>query len=304
MTDRVVVITPAHDEAERLPDLVEHMAAQTHRPVAWVIVDDASTDDTHAVAEALTAGMDQVRVLRRHRAPGRSFDAKVNAFRFGYDSVTEDHDFVAVLDADVRLPSHYYETVLTHFADRPRCGVAGGRYRTPDGRLGRAGGSSVPGPAQVYRRQAFADIGGFEALPNGGEDTLSVFRARMLGWESACLRDLIYEHGRRMGGGGGRSALKASFEFGRRDWALGNLFGFEAIKLLRLLGEPPIVLSSLVRGAGFVGGALSGQRQIDGPTLEFVQSEQRETLRAGLSRLLTRSPGRDGAIPTEEGSTV
>ncbi len=42
----VSVVVAAHDEAERLPGLLDALAAQTHRPFEVVVVDDRSTDET------------------------------------------------------------------------------------------------------------------------------------------------------------------------------------------------------------------------------------------------------------------
>ena len=42
----VTVVVAAHDEAERLPTLLDALAAQTHRPFEVVVVDDRSTDRT------------------------------------------------------------------------------------------------------------------------------------------------------------------------------------------------------------------------------------------------------------------
>ncbi|WP_420455150.1 glycosyltransferase [Rubrivirga sp.] len=42
----ISVVVAAHDEAERLPGLLDALAAQTHRPFEVVVVDDRSTDAT------------------------------------------------------------------------------------------------------------------------------------------------------------------------------------------------------------------------------------------------------------------
>ena len=48
-----VAITPAHNEADRIGALVRSMAEQTLRPDRWIVVDDASEDDTAATVEAI-----------------------------------------------------------------------------------------------------------------------------------------------------------------------------------------------------------------------------------------------------------
>lgn len=42
----ISVVVAAHNEAERLPTLLDALAAQTHRPAEVIVVDDRSTDAT------------------------------------------------------------------------------------------------------------------------------------------------------------------------------------------------------------------------------------------------------------------
>ncbi|MDP9818800.1 glycosyltransferase family 2 protein [Spirilliplanes yamanashiensis] len=52
---RLAVVVPAHDEAAELPGLLAALAAQTDRDFTLVVVDNASTDDTAAIAAAAGA---------------------------------------------------------------------------------------------------------------------------------------------------------------------------------------------------------------------------------------------------------
>ena len=62
-------ITPTRNEAENLRRLAPCMAAQTHPPVRWIIVDNGSTDETPAIARELA---DQHPGSRSWRSRARS----------------------------------------------------------------------------------------------------------------------------------------------------------------------------------------------------------------------------------------
>jgi glycosyltransferase involved in cell wall biosynthesis len=46
----VSVMVPAYNASRTLRDTLDSVAAQTHRPVELVLIDDGSTDSTDAVA--------------------------------------------------------------------------------------------------------------------------------------------------------------------------------------------------------------------------------------------------------------
>jgi glycosyltransferase involved in cell wall biosynthesis len=92
------VVTPAHNEADNLPRLVEEIAAATatlgHN---WeiIIVDDGSTDDTAAVLRDLRKAHPQLRVLSMQYRAGQTaaLDAGLRHTR---------GTFIATLDADLQ----------------------------------------------------------------------------------------------------------------------------------------------------------------------------------------------------------
>lgn len=279
----LVVITPARDEAERLPRLAASIERQTALPRRWVIVDDASTDETWAAARRIARDLPFAVATRHESTAGPGFARKVAAFESGHETLAEvDHEYVAVLDADVVLPTDYFERSVGQLRDDPRCGLTGGRYRTPHGRLGRASDGWVPGPAQVFRAAAFAEVGGFDPLPHGGEDALIVHRLRKHGWTVTPLDGVVYDHGREMGSRTARTPLGVAVELGRRDWGVGNPLVFEIAKCARFALEQPLLLGALARGVGFAAASLVDRpRLVDDDTLAFIRDYQRQRLVPG-----------------------
>jgi dolichyl-phosphate beta-glucosyltransferase len=72
----LTLILPCYNEAERLPrTLAGHLAALSRRPgeVEVLVVDDGSTDQTAAVADAIAATDGRVRVIGNQRNHGKGF---------------------------------------------------------------------------------------------------------------------------------------------------------------------------------------------------------------------------------------
>jgi biofilm PGA synthesis N-glycosyltransferase PgaC len=55
------LITPARNEARFIRQTIDSVAAQTIRPIKWVIVSDGSTDGTDDIVQ---------RAMQEHRQPG------------------------------------------------------------------------------------------------------------------------------------------------------------------------------------------------------------------------------------------
>jgi dolichyl-phosphate beta-glucosyltransferase len=75
----LTLIFPCYNEAERLPQtLAAYLDALSRRPgeVEVLVVDDGSTDQTFAVAQAIAARDDRVRVIRRQPNHGKGFGVR------------------------------------------------------------------------------------------------------------------------------------------------------------------------------------------------------------------------------------
>ena len=130
----IIAVTPAHNEAEHIGDLIASVAAQTVRPSCWVIVDDGSTDDTYAQIIAHGAGHDFIVPITRPRPPERRLSAKAETVAHGYQLALEhcpDAEFVVSMDADIVVPVNAFEFLLTPVRRRqsPRRGRR--RLRAP-----------------------------------------------------------------------------------------------------------------------------------------------------------------------------
>ena len=290
---RYVLVTPARNEAAHIADTVASVAAQTHLPERWVVVDDASTDGTADAARAAAAHLDWVEVVRVERAGGHDFGAKVRAFDTGDRRArAAPHDLVGNLDADVTVPPDYFARLAAAFASDPRLGVAGGAVLEPK-RAGlapqRNSEGNVAGAAQVFRRACLEAVGGFVPMPLGGEDAAAQIAARAAGWEVRMVEDLEVVHRGRVLAGS-RSLVAARYRKGVTNWLLGYDPLFHLAASAWRAGEPPAVVGSLAMAAGYLATAVRRPpRPVAADVVAFLRDEQRRRLRHLAGR---RAPAR------------
>jgi glycosyltransferase involved in cell wall biosynthesis len=285
---RVVIVTAAHNEAEFVARTCASMATQTRRPDLWVIVDDASSDDTPKIVSAFAAEHpDWVQFVRVRRPPGRDFRHKVNAFDVGRQRAARDGcDYLGNLDADIELPADYYARVLQQFEAQPRLGLCGGVVHSCIGGIyvdQEVAPDSVAGAVQLFRRCCFEQIGGYRALPLGGVDAAAEISARHAGWLVRSLPTLAVREHRRTGSSTA-TPLRARLREGRRMYALGYAFSFFVARCLRRSLERPALVGSAAALAGFAVAALRREAHaLPLDVIAFLRQEQRGKLTRRLA---------------------
>jgi GT2 family glycosyltransferase len=216
------LVIPNHNGARWLPGVLESVAAQTVAPAEVLVVDDGSTDDSAAIAEAAGA-----RVLRL--AENGGFARAANA---GVAAVSA--EAVALVNTDVVLDANWLEravgalepgagAVATKMVDLedPRVLYSAGDVLRRDGvceQRGRfeldRGAYDEPGEvfsacagAALYRRAAVLGAGGFdERLGMYLEDVELGLRLRLAGWGCAWEPRAVARHAG-AGSSGGPGAL-------------------------------------------------------------------------------------------------
>lgn len=101
------VVTPAHNEAQNIPRLLERLGKVLHDTEDWelIVVDDGSTDDTLGVLKALAAFMPNLRYLSLTRNFGHQA-----ALKAGLDHARG--QCVISLDADLQQPPEMIPEML------------------------------------------------------------------------------------------------------------------------------------------------------------------------------------------------
>jgi hypothetical protein len=227
-----------------------------------------------------------VRLLPLPPRAERSFAAVVHATEAGVRALAvKNYQYLGLLDSDVRFQPDYFERVIERFDSSPRLGLAGGvvidtglrRDRLPRNR------QDVPGAVQFFRRTCFEALGGLLAIPEGGWDGLACARARMLGFETRLLTDLVVDHlkPRNISEGG---VLRRKWQMGVRDYVVGCHPLFELFKCFGRMHGPPIIVGGIAWWIGYFCAAIQRrERLVPRDLLEFLRGEQKRRL---LRRML------------------
>jgi len=286
-----VLITPARNEAQYIELTLRSMAAQTRKPLKWVIVSDGSTDGTDAIVERYAAEHSWIELVRMPERQERHFAGKVHAFRAGYAQVAGlPFDIVGNLDGDVSFGPDHFALLIGHMEADPTLGVAGAPFREGtfqyDYRFSNI--ENVWGGCQLFRRQCFDAIGGYTPLKGGAIDHVAVLSARLHGWKTRTFVESVCLHHRQMGTAlhGG---LKARFKLGVKDYAVGNHPLWQLSRTVYQMRKPPVVVGGAALGWGYLWSALKREpRAVPADLVAFVRKEQMQRLR----RLFSRAPRR------------
>ena len=276
---RHLIITPVKDEAAHIGALIESMVAQTLPPVRWIIVDDASTDETLAILERARSRAPFVEVRSAHLPGGRALGGRVVEL-FGLGLAGADlasFEFVTKLDGDLVLPPNYLAALTAQFAADPRLGIAGGACYLREGNreyLEKVPVTHVRGALKTYRRETFEAIGGLEA--GLGWDTLDLVRAQMAGWGTRSIPELRVWHRRRTSSVGG--LLRGRRRLGHTAWRLGYDPLFLAGRALRVAcQERPLLFGGMAMAWGYAVSAFTRcPRIVNANEMRFLRKQQRQ----------------------------
>lgn len=209
MTPTISVIVCAHNEAQYLPACLRSLLAQSRVPDEILVINNASTDSTRAVAEAVPC----VRVVDEPRK------GLVVARETGRLAATG--DVLVYIDADCRAPLTWLARIERRFLADPSLIALSGPYRFYDwdwwGRLLIRAYDYTLAPATQFlvkyvlrigsifyggnfavRREALERIGGFDtSIDFHGEDTNVGRRLFAIGRVSLFLDCYLYTSARR-----------------------------------------------------------------------------------------------------------
>lgn len=276
---RYVLITPAHNEEAFIEKTLASMVAQTVLPERWVIVDDGSTDRTAEIIESYAEHYPWIELLRRQQSADRSFVGKANAFNAGLERVKQlDFDVLGNLDADVSFKSDYMQFLLQKFAENDDLGVAGTSMREADYDALKDSfynDNDVFGACQLFRRKCFEQVGGYTPIKWGGLDWIAVRTARLNGWQTRSFREKYFYHHRPMGATES-SIWKARFDYGRKDYYLGNHPLWQIFRVAFQILKRPYGIGGLILLFGYIHSFMTRMKRPLTP--ELVQFHRREQL--------------------------
>ena len=194
---KIQIIIPAHNEEHYLAQTLESLVSQTLLPQKIIVVNDASTDNTEAIAKEYKKQHTFISVLNTQAGSGHLPGSKViNAFYKGFELLSDDVALICKFDADLIFPPNYLETVAQLFKENPKTGIASGILHIQEGNTwgyeNIADKNHVRGPIKSYRKACFEAIGGLKK--SIGWDTVDVLLAQYHGWNIQTDTNLVVKH--------------------------------------------------------------------------------------------------------------
>jgi len=294
---RLLLITPARDEAAHLERTVRAVQAQTRPPDLWLIVDDGSSDETPALLERLAAETPFLEVRGapertvRPGGDGLAVAAEAVAFNEALAGVElGDFTHVGKLDADVELPPSYLADLLARFAAEPALGIAGGTLLERENgswEAAKVPANHVRGALKLYSRECFEAIGGIQERL--GWDTIDETYARMKGFETRSLPQPEARHHRPVATRGG--TLRGRARHGQCAYILRYGFWWVALRSLKVARLHPRGLSGLAFLYGYLRAALRREARVEDESYRrFVAQELRDRVRAATDSAPVKVP--------------
>lgn len=253
-TPKYVLVTPTRDEEKTIGETIASVVGQTILPAEWVIVSDGSTDRTDEIVEEAQKHHSWIKLIKLPKRKERCFGAVTRATKIAIEQLSvQNYEFIGLLDSDLSFQNDYFEKVLEAFEAKSELGIAGGKVVDPGENRSKNPDNmeEVPGAVQFFRRSCFESLKEIYIIPEGGWDTLTTVEARINGFQTKLLPELVIDHlkPRNVGEGG---MIKRRWQMGVREYVLGYHPLFQLIKCARRIRESPFFISAIARWAGYI----------------------------------------------------
>ena len=277
---RYLAITPARDEEQFLPRLIDSMASQSQRPDRWIIIDDGSADQTASIVDAAAKKYPWIEPLHLPRGRSRAPGGESVIMQAMPADACRQYDYIFRLDADLSFAADLSQRLLEEFARDPNLGIAGPTLYEPDS----SGWHEIPSPefhtrgaAKMYSGACLAAIGGLNS--ELGWDTLDEARAMMLGFHARSFRHITAKHHRPQGAASG---WKARIAAGFSAYKVGYSPLFMIARAARRSFSAPFPFAGPLLIAGYLKGYVQRENLSASPELvKFIRKHQ-------LRRLMLR----------------
>ncbi|WP_317038992.1 glycosyltransferase family 2 protein [Vaginella massiliensis] len=209
------IVIPAHNEEQYIRITLNSLVNQTVLPYQIIVVDDHSTDRTAEIVQEYTTAYAFVKLLQVKSTNEHQPGSKVIlAFEKGYKLLDKLFDVIVKLDADLDLPTDYFEQILKVFEQNEKVGMVGGHaYIEKNGEWkleSLTDKDHIRGAFKAYRKETFDAIGGLK--PQMGWDTVDELLAKYNGWEVKTIPTLKVKHLKPTGANYNKGALQKQGE--------------------------------------------------------------------------------------------
>ncbi|WP_299797239.1 glycosyltransferase family A protein [uncultured Maribacter sp.] len=176
------IVIPIHNEEAFLKSTLDSILSQTLPSKKVVLVNDNSTDGTENIIDQYCTANSLFQKLNTTSSTQHMPGSKViNAFNKGLDVLDDNYDVIVKLDADIILPSDYFDVISSHYQQNKNLGISGGfiyeQNKTGEWILNHPMDKDhVRGAIKAYSKACFKAIGGLKNAM--GWDTVDELLAR------------------------------------------------------------------------------------------------------------------------------
>jgi glycosyltransferase involved in cell wall biosynthesis len=199
---KVSVIVTCYNYGQYLRECLESVKAQTYKNIEVIIADDASTDDSWAIAAEF---------IINNSTPDNNWQATRSSVNAGQPAIPRNKgilqskgDLILCLDADDKLQPTMIEECVRKMQENPRASIIytgvtvfgedNKQWSAPPSDYGHLLQQNYICYASLYRRQVWLDVKGYSTNVRGMEDYEFWVKAHGLGYQSMPLPRQLWMH--------------------------------------------------------------------------------------------------------------
>lgn len=244
------IIIPTYNEEKFIALTLQSLVEQTVLPSKIVVVNDGSSDRTEEIVQSFVSKYSFITMVNKTSEAIHLPGSKViQAFQKGLETLDEDYDIIAKLDADLIFPENYFETLIKHFESDSQIGMVGGFcYVEKDKNWileNLTDKDHIRGALKAYRKETFQQIGGLKAAM--GWDTVDELLCKFYKWKVVTVESLHVKHLKPTGVSYDKTAR---YKQGEAFYTLGYGFWISAIASLKLAlrKKKPLLFIDYLKG--------------------------------------------------------
>ncbi|WKW46367.1 glycosyltransferase family 2 protein [Myroides sp. JBRI-B21084] len=230
----VYCIIPTYNEEAFIAQTLQSLVQQTVVPNKIVVVNDNSTDKTAEIVSVFEEKHPFItQVFNKSENKHLPGSKVINAFYRGFETIDDNYDIIVKLDADLILPTNYFERIIETFNQNVQIGMVGGfAYIEQNGEWileNLTDKDHIRGAFKAYRKACFKQIGGLKKAM--GWDTVDELLCKYYQWQIITLPDLKVKHLKPTGATYNKAAR---YKQGQAFYRLGYGFLITAVASLKL----------------------------------------------------------------------
>jgi glycosyltransferase involved in cell wall biosynthesis len=244
------IVIPTYNEEKFISLTLQSLVEQTVLPKKVVVVNDNSTDKTEEIVLAFAKKYPFISVVNKTsdaiHLPGSKV---IQAFQKGFETLDQNYDFIVKADGDLIFPTHYFETIISHFKSDDKIGMVGGfAYIEKNGDWiieNLTDKDHIRGAFKAYRKTCFEQIGGLK--PAMGWDTVDELLCKFYNWKVITDETLKVKHLKPTGANYNKTAR---YKQGEAFYSLGYGFFITTIASAKLAmkKKKPLLFLDYING--------------------------------------------------------